>query len=142
MATMRMRMTINSARYTATADEEDDDDEDDETDESDSAEDDGEEAMEIEPANDDGVNLKSLMEEDANKQSQVQCIRPHYFIVHLMFMFYVYVFAREITSFCRAILIDRVIDGFAYGLFQWHWKYAIGHRTKPYLEFLISKFCS
>lgn len=56
----------------ATADEDDDEDEDDETDESESDVDGAEEEMDVETQNDDGVNLKSLMEEDGNKQSQVQ----------------------------------------------------------------------
>lgn len=56
--------------FSATADEEDDDDEE-ETDESETDADDVDDVMDAEKQTDDGVGLKSLMEDDANKQSQV-----------------------------------------------------------------------
>lgn len=63
---------ILNFEFSASADEDDDDDDDD-SDVSDSDEEDEDEEMEGEGHKDeDGVGLKSLMEEDANKQSQVQ----------------------------------------------------------------------
>lgn len=56
--------------HTATANEESDEDEDGETDESDSEEND-EDAMDVDQQDEEGSNLRRLIEDDVNKQSQV-----------------------------------------------------------------------
>ena len=104
--------------YSATAAEEDDDEEDEDTENSDSDDENNEQDIADDDAlNDDGFGLKSLIDEDAHKQSQV--------------MTAISSFAPRSIPVCVYVVPDNHFVWFhiSHCMTRYHLKYAIGHRT-------------